>query len=234
MVDNHNNIVISCRADILSAATRGFWLLVILLFTGGMFNPSSEAAEADKEINTEYQLKAAFIYNFMKFVEWPESISNPEKNISEKKKEPVVLGVLGENYLKEYLNSLSGKTIKDRPIKIVIIEGFDAYKKKNSDAVVKNYLAENRKSIEACHLLLISPSEKEQLAEILKFTEKLPILTVSDISHFAGAGGVIEFVTENNKIRFDVNTVSAEAKKLKISSQLLQLARKVYKKENPK
>ncbi|MBN2513725.1 MAG: YfiR family protein [Sedimentisphaerales bacterium] len=209
--------------------------MLTFIFHGSLFKLSAAAAEnEDNKINAEYKLKAAFIYNFMKFVEWPDFHSDSQSNKSEKNKETVVLGVLGENHLKDHLNSLSEKTIKDRPVKIVIVDTFEAYKKKNSKAAVKDYYTEIQKIMSSCHLLFVGASEKERVAEILKLTEKMPVLTVSDISHFAEAGGVIEFVTEKNKIQFNINTVSAEAKKLKISSQLLQLARKVYKKEIPK
>lgn len=226
----------SSKADDVSAVGRLLRLFLVLFFlsAGRVLLSSSAAADTGKNLTTEYQLKAAFLYNFMKFVEWPNSPSNPQDGNSEAKKEPVVVCVLGEDYLKDPLNSLSDKTIKDRPAKIIFIDSFETVKKKNSDAAVEDYLEEMQKTVASCHLLFVGAAEKERLAEILKLSEKKPILTVSDIGNFAGVGGVIEFVTENNKMRFDINMVSAEAKKLKISSQLLQLARKVYKKENPK
>lgn len=226
----------SSKADVVPAAGRRLRLFVVLLFlcAGRLLPSSSAAADTGKNLATEYQLKAAFLYNFMKFVEWPNILSNPQSGNSETKKEPLLVCVLGENNLKDPLNSLSEKTIKDRPVKIEFIDGFEAFKKKHGDASVEDYLEQIQKTIISCHLLFVGASEKERLAEILKLSEKKPILTVSDIGNFAGVGGVIEFVTENNKMRFDINVVSAEAKKLKISSQLLQLARKVYKKENPR
>lgn len=231
-IDNATKI--SSKADDASAAGRLLRLFLVLSFLSAcrLFTSSSASAETGKNLRTEYQLKAAFLYNFMKFVEWPDIHSNPQPDNSEMKKEPFLLCVLGENDLKAPLNSLSEKTIKGRPVKIVFVDGFETFKQKHGDAAVEDYLAEIQKPIASCHLLFVGASEKERHGEILKLTEKLPVLSVSDIRSFAVTGGVIEFVTENNKMRFDINLVSAEAKKLKISSQLLQLARKVHKKKN--
>jgi len=177
----------------------------------------------------EYQLKAAFLYNFIKFVDWPEPSSAAGAEEA-KKKDPIVLCVLGEDFFGRHLDDLTKKTVRDRQIRVVRLEGFEQYKKSRSRATLEQYFQEQRKALEGCHLLFISQSEEKPMNELAAFTDKMQILTVSDISGFAGKGGVIEFVMEENKIRFDINVVSAERKGLKISSQLLQLARKIYKK----
>lgn len=217
---------------VVSGVGRFVVVFYVLLAT---FPSTAAGAASDSEgVSTEYQMKVAFLYNFMKFVDWPDPNSVSNSDTQQKLKEPVILGVMGDNYFGNNLNDLAGKTIKGRPLKMVIIEGYDTYKQAKDDATLMDYLAEHQKVIQSCHLLFISASEKDRFAEILKYTEKQPILTVSDIHCFVEAGGVIGFVMENNRIRFDINTVSAEIKRMKISSQLLQLARKIFKKQADK
>ena len=192
--------------------------------------PELALADSDEAANLEYQLKAAFLYNFMKFIEWPDTSSSADADEAAKK-EPVVLAVLGEDLFGRYLNDLTKKVIKDRPIRIIRMEGFEQYKKARPKATLEEYFREQQKTIESCRLLFVSRSEEKWMNEILAFTEKMRVITVSDTADFALKGGLIEFVMEGNKIRFDINVLSAEQKGLKVSSQLLQLARKVYKKQ---
>lgn len=211
------------------------WLLVICrgaMAAGVPLNLAALGLTLTSSMETksiEYQLKAAFLYNFIKFVDWPEPSSSAGAEEA-KKKDPIVLCILGEDFFGRHLDDLTKKTVRDRQIRVVRLEGFEQYKKSRSRATLEQYFQEQRKALEGCHLLFISQSEEKLMNELAAFTDKMQILTVSDISGFAGKGGVIEFVMEENKIRFDINVVSAERKGLKISSQLLQLARKIYKK----
>jgi hypothetical protein len=176
--------------------------------------------------SVEYQLKAAFLYNFMKFIEWPQGAGGNDSQ----KKDPITLCILGTDSFGKHLDDLTKKEVKERPIRIVRLEGFESYQKTHPGAAPQQYLEEQKQTIESSYLLFISQSEEKIMTELLAFTESMQVLTVSDIAGFAKKGGVIEFVMEANKIRFDVNNVSAERKGLKISSQLLQLAREVHKK----
>jgi hypothetical protein len=186
-------------------------------------------AESTDAKSVEYQLKAAFLYNFMKFIEWPPSAAGADEKDSSNKT-PITLCILGTDFFGKHLDDLTKKQVKERSIRIVRLDGFEQYQKTHSDATAQQYLQEQKKVIESCHLLFISQSEEKLTSDLVTFTDAMQILTVSDISGFAEKGGVIEFVMEANKIRFDVNNVSAERKGLKISSQLLQLARQVHKK----
>jgi hypothetical protein len=211
------------------------WLLALCHGASAFSNPLglvvSELAQVDpmEAKSVEYQLKAAFLYNFMKFIEWPEIAMGAGDKESQKKK-PVTLCVIGTDIFGRHLDDLTKKEIKERPVRIVRLEGFDQYQKTHPNVTRAQYLQEQKKEIENCELLFVSQSEEKQMSELITFTEGMRVLTVSDISGFAQQGGVIEFVMEENKIRFDVNVTSAERKGLKISSQLLQLARTIIKK----
>lgn len=148
---------------------------------------------------TEHEVKAAFLYNFARFVEWPkEAWASPDQ--------PFVVGVLGEDPFGETLDrTLAGKTVAERPI------------------VVRRL-----SSSEGAHevqILFVSSSEGPRLARILYALTDIPVLTVGEPSGFAEQGGMIGFRTEDRRIRFDINTERAQRAGLRISSQLLKLAR---------
>ena len=147
---------------------------------------------------SEYQVKAAFLFNFAKFVEWP-----PEAFATDTS--PIVIGVLGENPFGGDLEA----TIRSKQIN-------------NRSLVIKEF----RSPTEAtnCHILFISASEKTRLPEILSGLSKTNVLTVSETEGFTASGGMVNFVRENNKIRFQINDAAARSANLRVSSKLLSLA----------
>jgi hypothetical protein len=148
---------------------------------------------------SEYQVKAAFLYNFGRFVNWPTG-TFAEAN------SPFIIGVVGRDPFGASLDkAVSGKTMTGHPI---VIRRF----RRVSD-------------IEQCHVLFISDSERERLAKVLDRAEGRAILTVSEIDGFTARGGMINFVIESKKVRFDINAVAAQRVRLRISAKLLQLAR---------
>jgi hypothetical protein len=145
-----------------------------------------------------YQLKAAFLYNFIKFVEWPQTPTSP--------REPYVVAVLGKDPFGPNLDELfRGKTVNGRPV------------------VIKRLVS--GEPIAGCHVVFISSSERRRLAQILQQARATSALTVADMEGFAESGGIVEFVTEGNKIRFEINIEVARASGLKIHSTLLNLAK---------
>lgn len=167
------------------------YILVATLIT--LF--SSEVVSAASEQLDENEIKAAYLYNFAKYVEWPKESAHPS----------ITFCVTGSSsFNTSSIASLAGKTIKNR--KTVIKEmGI------NDD-------------ISDCNLLFINASAREKLPQILRAATENSILTVSDIKDFTGIGGIIELVHLNNKIRFRINNRAAKESALKISSRLLSLA----------
>jgi hypothetical protein len=144
----------------------------------------------------EYRVKAAFLWNFAKFIQWPTNAFTNDAA-------PFIIGVLEENPFGDDLEkTVRGKQINTRPI------------------TVKTF----RTAAEAreCHMLFIS--EKNRLAEIFKTLRGAPVLTVGETEKFNETGGMINFVFEGNKIRFQINDDAAKAENLNISSKLLSLA----------
>ncbi len=147
---------------------------------------------------SEYQLKAAFLYNFAKFIEWPQ-------NAFAENKSPFIIGILGDNPFGTHLEStVAGKKINEHPITIQTFREV---------AAVTN-----------CHILFVSSSEKERLPEIIEKLRGTTVLTVGQTERFIETGGMVNFVQEGTKLRFQINDDAAKVAKLKISSKLLGLA----------
>jgi len=149
--------------------------------------------------NSEYQVKAAFLYNFMKFVEWPGDSLNAAGTIT--------LGILGKDPFGEAIEEVRGKTAKGRRIAVVHLR--------------------TPEEARECDLLFVSASEKGRLAQILKTVQNYRVLTVADQDGFCQAGGMINLVSVKNRVGFEVNVAAATRARLRISSQLLKLAKQV-------
>lgn len=157
---------------------------------------------AEPPVLTEFEVKAGFVYNFAKFVEWPATAFSGLNA-------PVVVGVLSEDTFATLLEqTLKGKAIQGRPCLI----------KKFNDL----------KGLGGCHLLFIGGSEKKRLPEILASLKGAPLLTVSDMERFAQLGVVINLFKEQNSLRFEINVDAAARAQLRINPKLLQLARIVH------
>ena len=163
-------------------------------------SPVAMALQPAPQPLREYRIKAAFLYNFAKFVEWPPEAFDDEDST-------LVLGVLGDDPFGAALQSLTGKTVRGRRLTI-----------KRFDSLL---------DISDCHILFITSSVQEQQQEALESLEGSNVLTVGEIQRFAQMGGIINFVIRKNKIRFEINLDAGKRAGLMISSQLLNLAESV-------
>ena len=167
-----------------------------ILFLAWLINAGDGWSQTSQP--TEYQIKAAFLYNFAKFVEWPSAAFDDPAA-------PIVIGILGDNPFHDDLaNTIRGKKIDEHPL---------AVKELHSLSETTN-----------CHILFISTSEKKRLPEILAGLKGTSVLTVGEMDRFTETGGMINFVLEKTKIRFQINSDAANTGRLKISSKLLNLA----------
>lgn len=146
----------------------------------------------------EYALKAAFLFNFVKFVEWPASAFAGERA-------PMTICVFGNDPFGRALDEVvQGERVGERGLAVRRPDGRD--------------------DLEACHVLFVSSSEKDRLAGVLAQVQGAPVLTVGDTDGFLRAGGVINFVLEGSKVRFLIDQEAAERSGLRISSKLMRLA----------
>jgi len=176
-------------------------IYLLILAAGWFMVPPSLRAQEGKP--SEYQIKAVYLYNFGKFIQWPKTeVSNSPGSF--------FICVLGQDPFGVNLDStIAGESL----------EG-------------KNLVARRISKLEelpVCRILFISASESSQLKKILAVLEGTPVLTVSDMPEFTLRGGMIQFVLRENKVRFEVNLTAAEKSGLVFSSQLLKVATEVRK-----
>lgn len=163
-------------------------LLSSLLLLGS----NARASEFD-----EYAVKAAYLYNFAKFVEWPPGAFASEEA-------PLLICIAGDNPFGTALASLSGKTVHAHPVEVRHIP-----------------MATH---LDPCHIVYLSQAEQGRFKTILAKLMHLSILTVSDINDFAQVGGMIGLVEADQRVRFNINLTATRQANLKLSSQLLKLA----------
>ena len=145
----------------------------------------------------EYQIKAVLLFNFTQFVEWPAATPAAQ--------EPLVIGVLGQNPFGAYL--------KD------IVAG----EKVNGHELIVQYYG-SVEEIKSCHILFINMSETNKMEQISEKLKSQHVLTVSDGASFMRQGGMVRFITKNNKTQLQINLNATKAAQLIISSKLLRLA----------
>jgi hypothetical protein len=174
----------------------------------------------DSEASREYQVKAAFLYNFIKFVDWPEESSDSNK--------PIIIGIIGNDPFGSAFDPIKDKPVKERKVIVKWFKGLDELEK--SSQMDKSGKHPQIEAIRECNLLFICHSEKEKLKETLDLLKDRSILTVADMQGFLESGGIVNFVIEENKVGFEINLVAAEHAKLEIRSQLLRLAKRVVEK----
>jgi hypothetical protein len=184
---------ISCFAR-FTRRMRIFRLLYLLapLFLSSLSVPAALGQSKPQE----YQVKPVYLYNFGRFVQWPESVP---------KTATFPICVLGRDPFGPILDL----TIANEAV---------------NEAKLVSRRIETTRDAAGCRILFVSSSEAPHIREILASIEKLSILTVSDMPDFTGSGGMIQFVLQDKKVRFEVNLSPAEKAGLALSSQLLKVA----------
>lgn len=188
------------------------YILLSTLFT--LVLVAAPRVRADSEKSKEYQIKAAFLYNFINFVDWPKEKVEDNDNL-------ITIGIIGKDPFEQAFEPLKNKQTKGKK---VLIKRFISFKEStlSTDQV---------EAIRKCHLLFICRSEKEQLRKIINIVKDHNVLTVGDMNDFLESGGIINFVIDDQKVRFEINNNSAKQAKLNIRSKLLRLAKKVIEEE---
>ncbi len=171
----------------LQAILAAFWVFAL-----------TPGTPAQAPSSGEYRIKAEYLANFAKFVEWPDGAFASEDR-------PFVIGVVGTYLFGTSLSeAVSGKTVRGRKIKIRILTAKD--------------------NLRDCQILFIGVSDPKRLASL----QWANVLTVGETDGFLQAGGAINFLVEQERVRFEVNLGGAARARLKMSSQLLGMARTVW------
>jgi hypothetical protein len=159
--------------------------------------PLSTGLHAQPQRPSEYEVKAPYLLNFLKFVQWPASSTGAENVIS--------ICVLGRDPFGDILDRIvSGQQIAGKNVVVRRLT-------RPADA-------------DGCRILFIDSSQNKQLAGTLATLDNTPVLTVSEIPDFVSRGGIIQFVLKEGRVRFEVNLIKAQRNGLLLSSQLLNVA----------
>ncbi len=173
-------------------------MAVLVRFAAAIIVSAALIVGAQPRFASEYEIKAAILFNLSQFVEWPTNAFSSAES-------PLVIGVLGQSpFGKSLERAVEGEVVQKR--KVVVRYG------------------ETLDGLGACHILFISRSEGRRGPEILRAIKGKSTLTVSDIERFAQSGGMINLVTAGDRVRMLVNVAQVEAAGLHASSKLLRIA----------
>jgi hypothetical protein len=190
------------RADVLRCSPQGrkcrhlLCGLAVVALALALVSPANVQGQRSKP--TEYEVKATYLYNFTRFVDWPAKSTQAQSD-------SFSICVLGQDPFGPVLNAI----IADETV---------AGKRVVAKRVPTPQDALN------CHVLFISSSEKARLKQILTTLGDASVLTVSDLPEFTQRGGMVQFILEGSKVRFEVNLAAAEHAGLTLSSELLKVA----------
>jgi hypothetical protein len=173
---------------------------LIILTAAALLAPQARLRAADAEPTGEQQVRAAFVFNFMQFVEWPADAFADEKS-------PLLVAVVGGEGLGAALEkALAGKTIGGRNI------------------VLKRYASAEQVE-KGCHVVVLAWADRESLRQVRERVGGSPALLIGEAESFCRDGGMIRLFNEDNRVRFEINPRAAQHARLKIAAKLLKLAR---------
>lgn len=177
-------------------------LPVITLLGFGLLPPHGVAAAfANDALSREHGIKAAFLYNFAKFIEWPAEIETSQA--------PFVVCLLGRPAFSAAMHTIEGKSVRGKMLVVKDISGEAAF--------------------QDCQLMVFSDTYARQIEMYAPRTSSLAILTVADTPQFAGSGGAIGYYIEGDKVRFEINTEVTKNHGLSVSSRLLNVAGRIVR-----
>lgn len=158
-------------------------------------------AGAQTQPLSEYEIKAGFLFNFTRFVEWPpDAFADPRS--------PIVLGVVGNSPVAALLSeTAAGKIVNGRAV------------------IVRRF--REGEELRSCHIVFVSSSEEKHVLQILERLKGSQALTVGETAKFAQAGGMINFLVEGNKVRLEINLDAAATARVKISAKVIAVAQLV-------
>jgi hypothetical protein len=160
---------------------------------------ASVASTQAQSAAPEYQLKAAYLFNFTKFTEWPVAALPPGA--------PIELCVTGRDPFGDSLGTLESKVVQNHPIHV--------------------RRAQRADTLRGCHVVFVADLDERSEQSVLRSAEAVSALTVSDREGFVARGGTIGMLTHDSRILFEINVEAAQRSGLKLSSQMLKLARSV-------
>lgn len=192
-------------------------LLCLLLVFFPLADMTLGATKTELKAKT---IKAAMIFKFLMFVEWP-------KGVIDEKSEEIRIGVVGEEAAAIAVKAINGKQSGDLKVVVVPIKLNELH-----ETLKQAQRGDGRQiaALQQLHALYFTETEKVDLSSILELLRQYPILVIGEQNRFLEQGGMINFVLDDATVKFEINLDNVESAKLKIRSQLLRLARKVIHK----
>lgn len=184
----------------ISTVMKNVRVFLMTFFTLLLLSPLSSYANDTK---LEYKVKAAYLYNFTKFINWPDDVFPVHEA------HPFKICILGDNPFGHSLDLISNKTAQGHNVKVEYLETINTQSE--------------------CHVIFISKSREKEIQKIFEVLTSKNILTVSDINDFTTKGGGISLDIVNGKVQFNVNLQATNKAGLKVSAKLLELAKSVIK-----
>ena len=198
---------LSYRTDPRASWGRGARLSMCFIAAGAWMLFGAAGLAAQQAAPSEFQVKAAYIYNFGKFVKWP-AVAPANQSGS------FTICVLdGDPFGNTLQSDLAGESVDGKPVAVKRLP-------RAHDAA-------------ACHILFIGSAQGKDLGQILAAVDQASVLTVSDMPDFSKRGGMIQFILEGDRVRFEINLDSAEKSHLVFDSELLKVAAAVTKPARP-
>jgi hypothetical protein len=177
----------------------GTWLLCTSMLLVSLLPDAQSSAQ----VATEYQVKAAYVYNFTKFIEWPRDDAAQGNS-------PLRLCVLDDKQFELTLRDVvNGKSVGPHPVTVMQV---------HAAGQARN-----------CSILFISSSHSKEAARVVEELKDTSVVTVGEMEGFMEAGGMINFVLDNDRVHFQVNERAAEHAGLHVSSRLLNVAKQVVR-----
>ena len=187
-------------------------------------------ADAEPKPTREYKIKAAFLYHFITFVRgWDfEQKDGRADEADADDPAPILIGIIGRDPFQGAFAPLQDRQVQGRRVEVRVFKGLSELGQ--DDEEIERHPAHER--IKQCDLVFISASERQYVDVLLEPIRQERILTVADTPGFLEKGGIINLLTEGQKVRFEINTAGARRAGLRIRSQLLRLARRLIDEDN--
>ncbi len=198
-----HNITASTRNSVMHFARRRVAPAVLLAAALLLAAPGARASarleqpEPPAPPSAEYAVKAAYLYNFLKFVEWPEGRLPAEG-------EPFVVCILGRDPFGAAIDRIEERTVRGHPLRLI--------------------REPSPEQLAGSHIVFVGEDREDDLDDLLQDLARGGALTVGDLDGFAESGGVIGFTIRDNRVGLDVNIRAADRARLRISAKLLELA----------
>jgi hypothetical protein len=188
------------RSEPVQNRFRVLALSLAFLCAAAVLQGTASAEEGRSSARAEYEVKAAFVYNFVKFVEWPDAAGLSHDRVR--------LCVLGDLPDAPAFLHLDGTVVRGKKVSVVALK----------DAV----------EVHTCDVLFVATNQSGRLPDVIGSLKDRPVLTIGDTEGYALRGVMINMFLENKRIRFEINEEQAKSAGLRISVKLLKLASKVY------